>query len=223
MVEASGNWSIILPAGALAELGEGTQTLNVSVINAVGNTASSPLDFSVDNTLPSIALAPVSDDNYLNAQELGGAVVVSGSTSGLPDGSIVTVLANGTTVSTTVTADGSWSLTLPAGTFTGSADGPQTITATASDANGQPLATSDATLTVIATALPVATPGVAFDDGILNGEEAAAGGTITGNTGVTGDGQTVVVTLGGNNYSGTVDAAGNWQAAVPADVLSALP
>ncbi|MCL9651615.1 Ig-like domain-containing protein [Pantoea agglomerans] len=223
VVEASGNWSIILPAGALAELGEGNQTLNVSVINAVGNTASSPLDFSVDNTLPSIALAPVSDDNYLNAQELGGAVVVSGSTSGLPDGSIVTVLANGTTVSTTVTADGSWSLTLPAGTFTGTADGPQTITATASDANGQPLATSDATLTVIASALPVATPGVAFDDGILNGEEAAAGGTITGNTGVTGDGQTVVVTLGGNNYSGTVDAAGNWQVAVPADVLSALP
>lgn len=165
----------------------------------MGNTASSTLDFSVDNTLPSIALAPVSDDNYLNAQELGGAVVVSGSTSGLPDGSIVTVLANGTTVSTTVTADGSWSLTLPAGTFTGTADGPQTITATASDANGQPLATSDATLTVIASALPVATPGVAFDDGILNGEEAAAGGTITGNTGVTGDGQTVVVTLGGNN------------------------
>ncbi|NEG61863.1 Ig-like domain-containing protein [Pantoea agglomerans] len=223
VVEASGNWSIILPAGALAELGEGTQTLNVSVINAVGNTASSTLDFSVDNTLPSIALAPVSDDNYLNAQELGGAVVVSGSTSGLPDGSIVTVLANGTTVSTTVTADGSWSLTLPAGTFTGTADGPQTITATASDANGQPLATSDATLTVIASALPVATPGVAFDDGILNGEEAAAGGTITGNTGVTGDGQTVVVTLGGNNYSGTVDAAGNWQVAVPTDVLSALP
>lgn len=222
VVEASGNWSIILPAGALAELGEGTQTLNVSVINAVGNTASSPLDFSVDNTLPSIALAPVSDDNYLNAQELGGTVVVSGSTSGLPDGSIVTVLVNGTTVSTTVTADGSWSLTLPAGTFTGTADGPQTITATASDANGQLLATSNATLTVIASALPAATPGVAFDDGILNGEEAAASGTITGNTGVIGDGQAVSIMLGGNNYSGTVDAAGNWQVAVPADALSGL-
>ena len=67
-----------------AELGEGSQTLNVSVINAVGNTATSPLNFTVDNTLPSIALAPIGDDNYLNAQELGGAVVVSGSTSGLP-------------------------------------------------------------------------------------------------------------------------------------------
>ena len=82
VVAASGQWSIILPAGALAELGEGNQTLNVSVINVVGNTASSPLNFSVDNTLPSIALAPISDDNYLNAQEVSGAIVVSGSTSG---------------------------------------------------------------------------------------------------------------------------------------------
>jgi len=223
VVAASGNWSIILPAGALAELGEGNQTLNVSVINVVGNTASSPLNFSVDNTLPSIALAPISDDNYLNAQEVNGAIVVSGSTSGLPDGSIVTVVANGTPVSATVAAEGSWSLTLPAGTFTGTADGPQIITVTASDANGTELATSDDTLTVVASALPVATPGVAFNDGILNGEEASAGGVITGSTGVTGDGQTVVVTLGGSNYSGTVDATGNWQVAVPADILAALP
>lgn len=223
VVGASGSWSIILPAGALAELGEGNQTLNVSVINAVGNTISSPLNFSVDNTLPSIAVAPISGDNYLNAQERGDTVVVNGSTSGLPDGSIVTVVANGITTSTTVNADGSWSLTLPSETFSTAGDGPQTLTATASDASGQPLATSDATLTVVASALPVATPGVAFDDGILNGEEAAAGGVITGSTGVTGDGQTVVVTLGGNNYSGTVDAQGNWQVAVPADVLAALP
>ncbi|MDE8556865.1 Ig-like domain-containing protein [Pantoea vagans] len=223
VVGASGNWSITLPAGALAELGEGSQTLAVSVINAVGNRASSSLNFSVDNTLPSIALAPIGDDKYLNAQELGGAVVVSGSTSGLPDGSIITVLANGTTASTSVAADGSWSLTLPAGTFNGAADGPQTISATASDGSGQQLATSDATLTVVASALPVATPGVAFDDGILNGDEAVSGGVITGNTGVPGDGQTVIVTLGGTNYSGTVDAAGNWQVAVPPATLSALP
>lgn len=223
VVAASGSWSIILPAGALAELGEGNQTLNVSVINLVGNTASSPLNFSVDNTLPSIALAPISGDNYLNALERGDAVVVNGSTSGLPDGSLVTVVANGITASTTVNADGSWSLTLPPETFSTAADGPQTITATVSDVNGTQLATSDATLTVVASALPVATSGVAFEDGILNGEEAAAGGVITGSTGVTGDGQTVVMTLGGTNYSGTVDAQGNWQVAVPADVLAALP
>ncbi|WHQ76584.1 Ig-like domain-containing protein [Pantoea sp. Lij88] len=223
VVAASGSWSIILPAGALAELGEGNQTLNVSVINLVGNTTSSPLNFSVDNTQPSIALAPISDDNYLNAIEQNGAVVVSGSTSGLPDGSIVTVVANGTPVSTTVAADGSWSLTLPTGTFTGTADGPQTITATVTDVNGTQLATGDTTLTILASALPVATPGVAFGDGILNGEEAASVGLITGNTGVNGDGQTVVVTLSGTDYSGTVDAQGNWQVAVPADVLAALP
>ncbi|SFN17405.1 Ig-like domain (group 3) [Candidatus Pantoea varia] len=223
VVEASGSWSIILPAGALAELGEGNQTLNVSVINLVGNTASSPLNFSVDNTLPSIAMAPISGDNYLNALERGNTVVVNGSTSGLPDGSIVTVVANGITASTTVNANGSWSLTLPLETFNTAADGPQTLTATASDVNGVQLATSDATLTVVASTLPVTTPGVAFDDGILNGEEAAAGGVITGSTGVTGDGQTVVVTLGGTNYSGTVDAQGNWQVAVPAEVLAALP
>ncbi|WP_244557178.1 Ig-like domain-containing protein, partial [Pantoea deleyi] len=71
VVEASGNWRIILPAGALAELGEGSQSLSVSVINAVGNSTSSQLDFTVDTTLPSLALAPISGDNYLSALERG--------------------------------------------------------------------------------------------------------------------------------------------------------
>ncbi|MGJ0127378.1 Ig-like domain-containing protein [Pantoea sp. RHCKP32] len=223
VVGASGNWRIILPAGALAELGEGSQSLSVSVINAVGNSTSSQLDFTVDTTLPSLALAPISGDNYLSALERGEPVAVSGSTSGLPAGTLITVVASGATASTTVNADGSWSLTLPPETFSTAADGPQTISATASDVNGVTLATGDATLTVVASALPVATPGVAFTDGILNAEEAAAGGAITGNTGVTGDGQTVSITLGGISYSGTVDAAGNWQVALPPQALAALP
>ncbi|MGK3141503.1 Ig-like domain-containing protein [Pantoea sp. C2G6] len=222
-VNASGSWSITLPAGALAELGEGSQTLTVSVINAVGNSASSPLNFTVDNTRPAIAFAPIAEDNYLNAGELANEVVVSGSTSGLPAGSLVTVVANGTTLTTSLAADGSWSLTLPAGTFSGAADGAQTVTATITDASGTPLASSDTTLTVLASALPVATPGVAFDDGILNGAAAASGGTIAGNTGVSGDGQRVSVTLADVSYSGTVDSAGNWQVSIPAQALSALP
>ncbi|MBZ6395095.1 MULTISPECIES: Ig-like domain-containing protein [Pantoea] len=223
VVEASGSWSIVLPAGALAGLAEGSQTLNVSVINAVGNTSSSPLNFNVDNTQPSVALAPITGDNYLNASELTGDVLVSGSTSGLPQGSIVEVTANGTTVTTTVAADGSWNLTLPAGTLTNVADGPLTVTTTVTNADGTPLATTDTVVTVIATALPVATPGDAFGDGVLNGAEAATSGTITGTTGVSGDGQAVSVTLDGVSYSGTVDQAGNWQVTIPAEVLSALP
>lgn len=223
VVDASGSWSIVLPAGALAGLGEGSQTLSVSVINAVGNTISSPLNFSVDTTQPSVALAPISGDNYLNASELTGDVAVSGSTSGLPQGSIVGVTANGTTVTTTVAADGSWSLTLPAGTFTTAPDGPLTVTTTVTDAGGTPLATTGSVITVIATTLPVATAGDAFGDNILNGAEAATSGIITGNTGVSGDGQTVGVTLGGVSYSGSVDEAGNWQVTIPSEALSALP
>ena len=223
VVDASGSWSIVLPAGALAGLSEGSQTLTVSVINAVGNTASSPLNFSVDTTQPSVALAPISGDNYLNASELTGDVAVSGSTSGLPQGSIVGVTANGTTVTTTVAADGSWSLTLPAGTFTTAPDGPLTVTTTVTDAGGTPLATTGSVITVIATTLPVATAGDAFGDNILNGAEATTSGIITGNTGVSGDGQTVSVTLGDVSYSGSVDEAGNWQVTIPSAALSALP
>ncbi len=223
VVGAGGEWSIILPATAFAGLTDGSQTLTVNVANAVGNSATGEASFSVDTTISSVALAPISDDNYLNAQEINGAVTFAGSTSNIAEGSIVTVNVNGGSFTTTVGADGNWTLTLPAGTFSAAADGALSVTTTVTDAAGTTLATSSSILNVLATSVPQATAGDAFGDGILNANEAAADGVITGTTGVAGEGQTVTVSLNGVDYSGTVDATGAWQATIPAGVLAALP
>ncbi|MGG6184323.1 Ig-like domain-containing protein, partial [Pantoea allii] len=222
-VEASGNWSISIPPAALATLNEGNQALTVTVVNAAGNTTSTELNFVVDATGSSVALAPAGNNNYLNADDVASEVVLSGSTSNIPAGSIVNVNVNGTNYTGTVGADGNWTVTLPAGSLVGLPNGALPVTTTITDADGNTLATSTSDINVVATDVPVATPGDAFVDGVLNASEAAAGGFITGNSGVTGEGQRVVVSLNGVNYTGIVDNAGNWQVNIPSGVLTALP
>ncbi|WP_028715398.1 Ig-like domain-containing protein [Pantoea ananatis] len=222
-VEASGNWSIVIPPVALATLAEGSQALTVTVVNAAGNTTSTELTFQVDATGSSVALAPAGNNNYLNADDVASEVVLSGSTSNIPAGSIVNVTVNGNNYTGTVGADGTWTVTLPAGSLVGLPNGALPVTTTITDADGNTLATSTSNINVVATDVPVATPGDAFVDGVLNGSEAAAGGAITGNSGVTGEGQRVVVTLNGVNYTGIVDNTGNWQVNIPSAVLSTLP
>lgn len=63
----------------------------------------------------------------------------------------------------------------------------------------------------------------AFGDGLLNSSEIATAQTLSGTTGITGDGQTVSVLLNGATYNGTVDGNGNWQISVPASALAGLP
>ena len=222
-VEASGNWSIIIPPAALATLTEGNQALAVTVVNAAGNTTSTDLNFQVDATGSSVALAPAGNNNYLNADDVASEVVLSGSTSNIPAGSIVNVTVNGNSYSGTVGADGNWTVTLPAGSLVGLPNGALPVTTTITDADGNTLATSTSDINVVATDVPVATSGEAFVDGVLNGSEAAAGGVISGNSGVTGEGQRVVVNLDGVNYNGIVDNAGNWQVNIPSGVLTTLP
>ena len=222
VVGANGEWSIILPPAALATLADGSQTLTVNVINAVGNTSSGEATFTVDSSVGGVALAPVSGDNYLNAAEIGDEITFGGSTSNIAAGSIVTVNVNGADYSTTVGAEGNWTLTLPAGTFSGVAEGALTVTTTVTDANGLTLASQTDTLNVLTTT-PPATAGVAFGDGILNADEAAANGAISGTTGVSNPGQVVTISLNGVDYSGLADATGAWQVSIPAEVLAALP
>ncbi|WP_072193734.1 Ig-like domain-containing protein [Pantoea stewartii] len=221
-VEPNGNWQITLPSTALSGLPNGAQTLTVEVVNAVGNTSSAELTFTVDNTGSSVALSPVGTNNYLNVEDVASDVVLSGTTINIPAGSQVTVSVNGTSYTGTVDAQGNWTVTLPAGSLAELPNGALPVITTITDAGGNTLATNTTNINVFATDLPIATAGVAFGDGVLNGAEATANGTITGNSGVTGAGQGVVVNFNGVDYNGTVDGAGNWQVSIPSGILAAL-
>lgn len=222
VVDASGAWSVTLPAGAFAGLSDGSQTLSVSVNDAAGNSASADVGYQINTSVSSIAVTPVGGDNYLNATEAAADLIITGSTSNVAAGSLVTVTLNGVAYSASVNADGSWSATVPAGALSGVPDGALTLTTSVVDVAGNAL-TSSSTVNLLATSQPQPTLDAAFGNGTLNAQEVANGGTLTGTSGLSGDGQSVSVLLNGVSYSGTVDGAGNWSVSLPAGALAALP
>jgi len=216
-VQASGSWSVAIPASALAGLTNGSQSYTVSVSDAAGNPAGSNNSFTVDTTLVAIALDPISGDGYLNALEAQTALSVSGTSSNLPSGSTVTVAFGGTNYTANVGPTGVWSFTVPATALQNLPEGPLTVTATAPGA-----APAQSTLNVAIAPLPQPVLDTPFGDGTLNNAEAQTVQTLEGSTGITGDGQQVTVTLGGINYPATVDDDGNWSVDIPATALQNL-
>ncbi|WP_433960142.1 Ig-like domain-containing protein, partial [Escherichia coli] len=218
-VQADGSWSINIPAADLAALTDGSHTLTATVNDKAGNPASTTHNLAVDLTVPVLTINTIAGDDIINATEHGQALVISGSSTGGEAGDVVTVTLNSKTYTTTLDASGNWSVGVPAADVTALGSGPQTVTATVTDAAGN----SDSethTLTVNLTAPTIGINIIATDD-IINASEKGADLQISGTSNQPA-GTTITVTLNGQNYTATTDASGNWSTTVPASAVGAL-
>ncbi|KUQ86647.1 type 1 secretion target domain-containng protein [Enterobacter genomosp. O] len=218
-VDADGKWTATVPAADLAGLKDGDASVQVSVTNVNGNSASAGREYSVDATAPSVTINTLATDDILNAAEAKSDLAVSG-TSTAEAGQTVTVSLNGKDYTTTVSADGSWTLNVPAADLAGLTDGSVTVTASVSDKAGNP-ASVDHNLAVDITAPAVTINTVAGDD-VINIAEHGQAQIISGNATGAAAGDKVTVTIGGQTYTTVLDAAGNWSVGVPASVISGL-
>ena len=218
-VDAEGKWTATVPAGDLAGLKDGDASVQVSVTNVNGNSASAGREYSVDATAPSVTINTIAGDDILNAAEAKSDLTVSG-TSTAEAGQTVTVSLNGKDYTATVSADGSWTLNVPAADVAALGDGSVTVTASVSDKAGNP-ASVDHNLTVDITVPAVTINTVAGDD-VINIAEHAQAQIISGSATGAAAGDKVTVTLGGQTYTTVLDAAGNWSVGVPASVISGL-
>ncbi|MEP9198339.1 Ig-like domain-containing protein [Enterobacter kobei] len=218
-VDAEGKWTATVPAGDLAGLKDGDASVQVSVTNVNGNSASAGREYSVDATAPSVTINTIAGDDILNAAEAKSDLTVSG-TSTAEAGQTVTVSLNGKDYTATVSADGSWTLNVPAADVAALGDGSVTVTASVSDKAGNP-ASVDHNLAVDITVPAVTINTVAGDD-VINIAEHAQAQIISGSATGAAAGDKVTVTLGGQTYTTVLDAAGNWSVGVPASVISGL-
>ena len=218
-VDDSGNWTYTVPSADLAGLKDGDASVQVSVTNVNGNSASAGREYSVDATAPSVTINTIATDDILNASEAQSDLAISG-TSTAEAGQTVTVSLNGKDYTTTVSANGSWTLNVPAADLAGLTDGSVTVTASVSDKAGNP-ASVDHTLTVDVTVPAVTIHTVAGDD-VINVAEHNQAQIISGSATGAAAGDTVTVTIGGQSYTTVLDAAGNWSVGVPANVISGL-
>ncbi|WP_320731431.1 Ig-like domain-containing protein [Enterobacter roggenkampii] len=218
-VDASGNWTATVPSADLGSLKDGDASVQVSVTNVNGNSASAGREYSVDATAPTVSIEIISDNNIINAAEAQQDLVVNGVTNA-EAGQTVTVTLNGVDYTTTVEANGSWSVTVPSADLSGISDGNYTVSAAVSDKAGNP-ASADRDV-LVDTTVPQLTIHTVSDDDVINSAEHVQALIVTGSVTGAAAGDVVTVTLNGKSYTATLDASGNWSVGVPAADVTAL-
>lgn len=206
-VGSDGRWSVTYPAGTLTS-GEYTASLTATTTDRAGNISTSTHSFQVD-TLTSVGFSgSVATDNVVNATEAAGSVVLSGTGQ---VGANISVAWNGTTLTTVVGQNGTWSVSYPAGSVAGGTYS-STATVTATDAAGN-VATSTRTVQVDTQTSVSVSAGQAGGDNLLSRSEAASGLTLTGTA---EPGARVQVTFEGVTRTVTAGSNGAWTASFTA-------
>ena len=218
-VDADGNWTATVPSADVGSLKDGDASVQVSVTNVNGNSASAGREYSVDATAPTVSIEIISDNNIINAAEAQQDLVINGVTNA-EAGQTVTVTLNGVDYTTTVQANGSWSVTVPSADLNGITDGNYTVSAAVSDKAGNP-ASADRDV-LVDTTVPQLTIHTVSDDDVINSAEHVQALIVTGSVTGAAEGDVVTVTLNGKSYTATLDASGNWSVGVPAADVTAL-
>ncbi len=218
--DASGNWSVGVPASVISGLADGTVTISATITDSAGNSSTQTHNVQVNTAAVSLSVSTISGDNIINAAEAGSALTLSGTGTNFAAGTVVTVLLNGKGYSATIQSNGSWSVNVPAADVAALADGTSyTVSASAQDSAGNS-ATASRSVAVDLTAPVISINTVSTDDR-LNAAEQQQPLTLNGSTSAE-VGQTVTVTFGGKTYTATVAANGTWALNVPAADLAAL-
>ncbi|MDN3628024.1 Ig-like domain-containing protein, partial [Methylobacterium isbiliense] len=205
----NGAFSVGVPGSVLASAVANSVSPSVSHTDAAGNTGSAETTrpYSVDTTPPalSITLDTIAGDNIVNADESGRDIPVTGSVSGeYAAGDTVTLTVGQQNYTGAVNGDGTFSINVPGRQLAQN----DAIRADVShtDAAGNVGSANTAASYSTSTELPTVSVSLdtIADDDVINAAEAAADVSITGRSG--GDaaaGDTVTVSVGGQNYSAT--------------------
>ncbi|QBH95293.1 Ig-like domain-containing protein [Limnobaculum zhutongyuii] len=222
IADGSGLWSIEIPSIDLIALPQGETDIILSASDLAKNNSTQTKLISVDTQI-FLTVAPVAGDDIINAAEAASPIVVRGTADAADSGRIVTVTLEGTSYTTTVQSDGTWSLSIPSADITALVDGPYDLSVTQSDAAGNSI-TVDHTITLSAgTAnLPTLSVDPVTADDIVSANESQSDLTVSGGSSHLQQGQMVTVTINNIDYTGTAGANGSWSVTVPAADVQAL-
>ncbi|VFS49197.1 Uncharacterised protein [Budvicia aquatica] len=219
-VRRDGTWIVGVPSSVINGLNEGTNTVEVSIADKAGNVTADSKDFGVVAGVPTLRINVISGDNVINQLEHNGDLIISGSASNNLVDRDVTVTLNGKTYTATVLANGTWTLTVDAADVRNLNGDYYRVTASASDISGNPANTGrDLALDLTPPSLTVADIAI---DNMVNAIEHGQPVVVRGSYGGAENGQLVVVTLNGKDYTVAVTGNGSWSVTVPANDVQAL-
>jgi len=210
-VDAGGHYSIGVPGAALV----GNSSVQAALVahDTAGNVlnASGSASYTAD-VAPTIS---VSMTNVLSATDLTGSVPVSGQVTGtFKAGDTVTLTVGGQSFSGTVDAGGHYSIGVPGAALVGNTTVQAALVAHDASGNAQSVSASTNYTADIAPTISVSLPNVVS----WNAETSSV--PVSGQvTGTFKAGDTVTLTVGGQSFSGTVDAGGHYSIGVPGAAL----
>ncbi len=201
-VDGNGDWSVTFASGEI-QTGEYSTSVSITSTDTRGNSTTTTETLVVDTVPPQMTLMNVEGDNTISFAEASDGVTLQGTGEA---GASMSVTFQGITRTTTVAADGSWSVDYAAGEITpGTYDADITLSST--DAAGNTSTSSHSVHVDTENALTLNTP-IAGDD-VINAAEAGAGVSFDGTS---EPNATVQVTFQGITRTVTADASGNWTA-----------
>jgi hypothetical protein len=220
VVNADGTWSVTLTPDDMLELNltDGLYNLQATVSDKAGNSVTTDHSVLVDVDVPVITFDTIAGDDIINSTEHGQPLIISGTSTGAAAGDVLTLTIAGRTYTTTIDADGDWSIGVPASVVAGLADGSVTISASLTDRVGN-VGAADHDVTV-STVAPTLTIDAVTADDVINAAEKASGLTLNGTTTGVEAGQQVMIKFGGVDYTATVQADGSWTVNVPPAYLA---
>ncbi|QFT45276.1 hypothetical protein FIU97_01695 [Roseivivax sp. THAF40] len=212
-VAEDGTWSVVYSAADLPE-GETTLDMTATATDAAGNVATTTGIVAIDTLVTNFThtSTPGGADGVINAAEAAQGLTLTGTSE---PGSTVEVTLGGVTQAANVGADGSWTVSYAAADLP-TGEGTLEMIAVATDAAGNTDTISD-TIAYDTLVTDFADTSVTGGiDGVINGNEATGGVTLTGTS---EPGSTVDVTMGGTTETTTADANGNWSVTYPASAV----
>lgn len=215
VVSATGSWTATFEAGSVAT-GTYTATMTATATDAAGNVDEATTSVKVDTEagLLTIDSTPVEGDDIVNKDEASDGVVLTGTADA---GAVVTVTMEGVSHDVVTKADGTWSAffsanEVAAGVYTAE------ITATTTDAYGNSRSATDSVeVDTRVDNLSIAADQIATDN-IISASEHNGAVTVTGTTEV--GSISVIVKMGTQTATASIDAAGNWTAVFDASEMA---
>ncbi|WP_277869577.1 Ig-like domain-containing protein [Vibrio cyclitrophicus] len=184
------------------------------------------MTFTLDTQAESgnVSVDNITEDDVINAAESGQTIAVTGTAIGgdISEGDVVTMTINDKPYSTTVNADGSWTMNVAGEDL--AADTAFDVNVASTDGAGNPVtSTGSSTHTVdVEAAEGTVTVANITEDDVINaaesGQTIAVTGTATG--GDVAEGDVVTMTINGTDYDTTVDENGNWTVDVAGEDLA---
>ncbi|HDC4406221.1 TPA: Ig-like domain-containing protein, partial [Enterobacter cloacae] len=214
-------WSINVPASDLRAMGDGPIAIEASVTNSHGNTGAGKLAIAINATLPGLGINVISGDDVVNAIEQQHDLTITGTSSHLVAGTIITLSINNVDYQAVIDSNGHWQVGIPAADLQNWTAGTVVVNASAVDSAGNPVSVNhDVLLDLSQVAITINT--VSGDD-LINAAEKGGPLTLTGETQAVEPGQTVVVKLAGQTFTTQVQADGTWSLLIPASTMAGLP